>query len=117
MKGLYSTCRQHQIWLDHLDGVRAELLKVGDASRVSKPADVNVGHLEADVTNTNSHFKKHKMGDFPSSKAQREQSLIPTCSAADLAAAPSVNHSLTAPAKSSTARYSAAANISRLYLQ
>lgn len=56
-KGRYSTCRQHQIWLDHLDGVRAELLKVGHASRVSKPADVNVGHLEADVANTISHFK------------------------------------------------------------
>lgn len=60
MKGLYSTCRQHQIWLDHLDGVRAELLKVGHASRVSKPADVNVGHLEGDVANTMSHFKTQK---------------------------------------------------------
>lgn len=56
-EGLHSTCRQHQVWLDDLDGVGAELLKVGHASGVSKPADVNVGHLEADVANTISRIK------------------------------------------------------------
>lgn len=41
------TCCKHQIWLDHFNCVGAELLKIWNASRVMKSADVNVGHLEA----------------------------------------------------------------------